>query len=97
MSSLAWPGLSITSRGRLGGCEGLLLRLVGRLGTNDGSGQSVHWQSSPGSGPLSFGSETVSGSEQVEERIVIKAGFSLSVDARRPLRLRLVVGTEAEG
>ena len=67
------------------------------MGTNDGSGQSVHWQSTTGTGALSLGSETISGSEEVEERIVIQAGFSLSVDARRPLGLRLVVGTEAEG
>jgi len=88
---------SPTSGGRQGGCDGLLLQLVSRMGTNDGSGQSVHWQSSPGSGSLSFGSDTVSGSEEVEERIVVQTGFSLSVDARRALRLRLVIGSETEG
>ena len=87
-------GRSASSGGRQTGPEGLLhhLLLLSRRGTNDGSGQSVHWQSAAGTGALSLGSETISGSEQVEERIVIKAGFSLSVDARRPLRLRLVVG-----
>ena len=86
-----------TSGGRLSRPECLLHLLSSWMRTNDGSGQSVHWQSSTGSGPLSFGSETISGSEEVEERIVVKAGFSLSVDARRPLRLRLVVRTKAEG
>ena len=89
-------GRSASSGGRQTGPEGLL-HLLSWRGTNDGSGQSVHWQSATGSGALSLGSETISGSEQVEERIVIKAGFSLSVDARRPPRLRLVVRTKAEG
>ena len=60
------------------------------------AGQSVDWERPSGPGPLHFVSEAVTGSEQIEERVVIQTRFSLSIDTRRRFRLGLMIRAKTE-
>ena len=92
ISPLCYLSRVVTSGGGLGRSGEILDTVT----TNDLSSKSVDWQRTSGPGPLTLQPQTVSGSEEVEERVVIKTSFSLSIDARRRLSLGAMIRSKRE-